>query len=77
MAQLAEHPTVQRFYERATAPAAAPSTRTSTRTLEANWLRQLCLEQGAEDVGFVELNRSELANQRADILVLFPPLRRC
>lgn len=68
MAQLTEHPTVKRFYERTTPlpEAGAPS------TLDADWLRKLCLEAGADDVGFVGIDRPELANQRDDILAVFP-----
>lgn len=40
--------------------------------LEAEWLRTLCLEQGADDVGFVEIDRLEIADQRDEILALFP-----
>ncbi|NOY73963.1 MAG: 4Fe-4S ferredoxin, partial [Gammaproteobacteria bacterium] len=35
-------------------------------------LKQLCLKAGADDVGFVELDRPELADQRDDILAVFP-----
>jgi ferredoxin len=65
MAQLSEHPSVKRFHERAQ-PAAAP------QTLDARELRQLCLELGADDVGFVEVDRPELASERNDILSFFP-----
>ena len=71
MVQLVEHPTVQHFYERMPALAEEPS----TRTLDASWLRQLCLDQGADDVGFVEIDRPELAHERSDILALFPHTR--
>jgi epoxyqueuosine reductase QueG len=66
--QLAEHPTVRRFYQRDSTPpeAGAPS------TLDAVWLRELCLEAGADDVGFVEIDRPEIADQRDDILAVFP-----
>ncbi len=35
-------------------------------------LRQMCLEAGADDVGFVEIDRPALADQREDILAVFP-----
>jgi ferredoxin len=35
-------------------------------------LRQLCLEAGTDDVGFVDLERPELADERDDILRFFP-----
>jgi len=40
--------------------------------LEAQWLRQLCLDAGADDAGFVEIGRPALAEQRDDILAGFP-----
>jgi ferredoxin/putative sterol carrier protein len=40
--------------------------------LEAERLRRLCLEAGADDVGFVSIGRPELADQREDILRLYP-----
>jgi NAD-dependent dihydropyrimidine dehydrogenase PreA subunit len=45
------------------------------RTLDADWLRQLCLEAGADDVGFVGIEREELASQKEDILNIFPGTR--
>src|SRR5262249_6807694 len=66
MATLAEHPTVKRFRERPRAgdsPASSP--------LDSQWLRRLCLEAGADDVGFVEVGRPELADQHAEIMSLF------
>jgi NAD-dependent dihydropyrimidine dehydrogenase PreA subunit len=35
--------------------------------LDADWLRALCLEAGADDVGFVEIERPELADERVQI----------
>src|SRR5215471_4943858 len=64
----ADHPTVKAFYEKA-AQAPAPSAPTS---LDANWLRQLCREAGADDVGLVEVSRPALDDQREDILRYFP-----
>ena len=68
MAQLIHHPTVKRFYERT---GVAPETGASSK-LDADWLRRLCLEAGVDDVGFVEINRPEIADQRDDILAVFP-----
>src|SRR5260370_29442366 len=66
--KLADHPTVKAFYEKA-AQAPAPS---APPKLDANWLRQLCREAGADDVGLVEISRPALDNQRDDILRYFP-----
>ncbi len=67
MAKLDEHPSVTRHRGRpkGTAPG----------TLDADWLRRLCLEAGADDVGFVAIDRPEIDDERAAILGAFPPTR--
>jgi ferredoxin len=72
---LLEHPTVKRFHE--LNPSALDRGQKhhdsmSAPPLEAEWLRKLCLEAGADDVGFVDLDRAELETERADILRFFP-----
>ena len=59
---LAEHPTVKAFYEKA---AQAPTPSAPTK-LDANWLRQLCREAGADDVGLVEIGRPALSHRSPD-----------
>jgi len=54
---------------------AVPAPAAATRVLDAAWLRQLCLEAGADDVGFVELGRSSLADERPHIERAFPRTR--
>lgn len=44
-------------------------------SLDAVWLRQLCLDAGADDVGFVELERPSLADERKHIERAFPRTR--
>src|SRR6266850_1600873 len=68
MAQLAEHPVVKKFRERE----AAGNELARLQTLDSTWLRQVCLEAGADDVGFVESERPEIADQQSDILEVFP-----
>ena len=68
MAQLAEHPTVKQFRERE----ASGNQPARPQTLDSAWLRQVCLEAGADDVGFVEAGRPEIADQQSDILAVFP-----
>jgi Fe-S-cluster-containing hydrogenase component 2 len=78
MSSLAEHPTVKRFHELNDAAIALSTVQGKdqiSEKLEAEWLRQLCLEAGADEVGFVDLDRPELADQRADILSFFPHTR--
>ena len=69
--KLADHPTVKAFYEKATQAPAPPA----PTKLDADWLRQLCREAGADDVGLVEISRPALDNQRDDILRYFPPTK--
>lgn len=45
------------------------------RTLSADKLRTICLEEGADDAGFVEIERQALSPERADILRIFPGTR--
>jgi Fe-S-cluster-containing hydrogenase component 2 len=68
--KLAEHPTVRRFQESNNPGKAEPP-----KPLDAAWLRQLCLDCGADDAGLVEISRPALDDQRADILRNFPRAR--
>jgi hypothetical protein len=45
------------------------------KPLDVAWLRQLCLDCGADDAGLVEISRPALDDQRADILRYFPPTK--
>jgi NAD-dependent dihydropyrimidine dehydrogenase PreA subunit len=64
MSKLDQHPTVVRFRQ-----SSAPS---GPDRLDAEWLRRLCIEAGADDVGFVAIDRPELDDQRSEILGLYP-----
>ncbi len=64
---LAEHPTVKRIRQSTGQKPSVPS-----EPLDAGWLRQVVLEAGADDVGFVQIGRAELDDQRDDILKVFP-----
>jgi NAD-dependent dihydropyrimidine dehydrogenase PreA subunit len=61
------HPTVVAF--RARQPAEPPA------VLAFDELRRLCLAAGADDVGFVEITRPELADEKAHIEAVFPHAR--
>src|SRR6184192_4247767 len=65
--KLEDHPTVQRIRLR-TVPSVPPT----KKSLDAGWLKQLVLDAGADDVGFVEIGRPALDDQRQDILKAFP-----
>ncbi|HYE35595.1 4Fe-4S ferredoxin [Methylocaldum sp.] len=68
MNPLQNHPTVTQL--RATLSARANSQ--AVQTLETAWLRRLALEAGADDVGFVGMERAEIRDQKDDILQIFP-----
>src|SRR5438876_11208374 len=65
--KLEDHPTVQRIHLKTVS--SVPSKKQS---LDAGWLKQLVLDAGADDVGFVEIGRPALDDQREDILKAFP-----
>lgn len=71
---IAEHPTVRRFHENRGAAGEIRAAE-SSRPLDAEWLRQLCLDCGADDAGLVEIGRPALDDQRAEILKTFPQAR--
>lgn len=68
--KLDEHPTVRQVRARPAVVSEDP-----TLPLEAAWLRQQALDAGADDVGFVEIGRAALDDQRADILRHVPYTR--
>src|SRR5436189_314088 len=65
---LKKHPTVE-AYRRKAVP------EKTCEPLDAAWLRQLCLDAGADDVGFVEIDRPALAEERPHIQRAFPHTR--
>jgi Fe-S-cluster-containing hydrogenase component 2 len=65
--KLEDHPTVQRIRLQ-TVNSVAPQ----KESLDAEWLKQLVLDAGADDVGFVEIGRAALDDQREDILKALP-----
>jgi NAD-dependent dihydropyrimidine dehydrogenase PreA subunit len=62
---LEEHPTVIRHRGRVRG-AGRPE------VLDSAWLRQVCVDAGADDAGFVAISRPELDDQRADLLRVYP-----
>lgn len=64
MASFDDHPNVLAVRNR--------SESTQADRIDSQLLRQLCLEAGANDVGFVNLERPELDEERAEILRVFP-----
>jgi epoxyqueuosine reductase QueG len=68
MLKLEDHPTVINYYQ----TLKIDDKPTKASQLDARWLRELCLEAGADDVGFVGIDRDEIAPEREDILSYFP-----
>jgi Fe-S-cluster-containing hydrogenase component 2 len=68
MMNLDEHPTVKHVRKQPT----RVTVDQPPGPLDADWLRRLCLEAGADDVGLVEIDRPALAQDRPDILAVFP-----
>jgi Fe-S-cluster-containing hydrogenase component 2 len=71
MVNLDEHPTVKQYRE----TRASLADTDQLATLEAEWLRRLCVDAGADDAGFVEIERPALDAQRGEILSVFPQAR--
>ena len=69
--KLEEHPTVKSFRQKT----ATIDVIEQPRELESSWLRQVCLNAGADDVGFVEVDRPEIADQRKEILAALPQVK--
>jgi Fe-S-cluster-containing hydrogenase component 2 len=67
MAKLDAHPNVIEVRRRA----AAGELPAPPAVLDAAWLRELCLRAGADDVGFVEVERAELADERPHLEAAF------
>lgn len=73
MPSLAELP----MFDTRPSPPVTPGRLTSklqntSSVLDRAWLRELCLGAGANDVGFVQIDRSEIDHEREDILKAFP-----
>ncbi len=65
--KLDDHPTVQRIRAKTVSSGVLKK-----EPLDAAWLKQLVFDAGADDVGFVEIGRAALDDQREDILIAFP-----
>src|ERR1041384_1264334 len=66
--QVKEHPTVAAHRRKLAAEK-------TSEPLDADWLRRLCLDAGADDVGFVEVDRPALVGERPHIQRAFPHTR--
>jgi epoxyqueuosine reductase QueG/putative sterol carrier protein len=64
-----DHPTIK-WYEGKSAQGEP-----SPEKLEPTVLQKICLDLGADDVGFVEIDRPALSSQKADLLELMPEVK--
>jgi hypothetical protein len=64
--RLAEHPTVRKVASRRTE---------KPGVIDADWLRQVCLEAGADDVAFASVDNPELASEREHVEGALPGTR--
>lgn len=62
------HPSIKRFL----AKRAGEQLAQKEKTLDAGWLRQVCLDAGASDVGFVSVDSELLSAQQNKIKTAFP-----
>jgi Fe-S-cluster-containing hydrogenase component 2 len=65
--RIANHPTVRTVRSRA--PQQKPG------TIDADWLRRICLEAGADDVAFARVDNPELASEREHVENALPGTR--
>jgi epoxyqueuosine reductase QueG len=70
MAKLDNHPTVKWWQDRA-----EDNQPIVTTELNSAALQNLCIEAGADDVGFVEIERAAIADQYAEIISTFAPTK--
>ncbi|MEW6111753.1 MAG: SCP2 sterol-binding domain-containing protein [Thermodesulfobacteriota bacterium] len=69
--KLEEHPTVKWFRSTGRTKEAL----LEPQKLDADWLRELCLKAGADDVGFVEIDRPSLGMDKQELLEAMPGTR--
>ena len=65
--KIENHPTVRWYQEQSKAEQDREPSK-----VEAEWVKQVVLEAGADDVGIVEIDRPQLADQREDVFRVFP-----
>ncbi len=64
-----EHPTIKWYEEKAVEGETSPG------KLEATVLGKKCLDLGADDIGFIEIDRPALSSQKADIMEIMPEVK--
>lgn len=64
---LANHPSVKAFRARTAEVSSAPPEK-----LDAERLRQICLDAGADDVGFIDVDQADIADEARHMRVVMP-----
>ena len=72
MSRMEEHPTVINYYRSRDIDRPVKKILSPSGKLDAGWLRDKCLEAGADDAGFVGIDRPELARIKTRYSVTFP-----
>jgi Fe-S-cluster-containing hydrogenase component 2 len=67
-----EHPTVINYYRSRGGDSPVKRFISPSGKLDTVWLREACIEAGADDAGFVEIDRPALSRDKDDILGYFP-----
>lgn len=62
--KLNDHPTVKKYLK--------TKKKSASEVVDYQWLREIVLDAGADDVGFVEIDREGLREQKEDIQHAFP-----
>jgi len=75
MSRMEEHPTVINYYRSRDIDRPVKKILSPSGKLDAGWLRDKCLEAGADDAGFVGIGRPELTSEKDEILGHFPRTR--
>ena len=71
--KLTDHPAVKRYFEKKSQTGAA----NLPETLDSQWVRQIVLNAGADDVGLASIDSPALDPYRAKMLTLFPEAKTC
>lgn len=72
MSRMEEHPTVINYYKSRGGDSPVKRFISPSGKLDTAWLREVCIEAGADDVGFVGIDRPELSRDKDSILGYFP-----
>ena len=72
MSKMEEHPTVISYYKNRAGINPAEKVLSPSGKLDTARLRDVCIEAGADGVGFVEIDRPELSTDKDDMLAYFP-----